>query len=53
MEKCPICGKDFDERKAAISRIDNKTRICSDCSVKEAFNELTQEEIQRVLNKQE
>ena len=33
---CPICGKDYDKHPA-ISRKDNKTKICPDCGVGEAF----------------
>lgn len=33
---CPICGKDYDGHPA-ISRKDNKTKICSHCGIGEAF----------------
>lgn len=33
---CPKCNKKYKERPA-ISRIDNKTKICSICSLKEAM----------------
>ena len=33
---CPICGEDYDEHPA-ISRKDNKTEICPNCGVGEAF----------------
>ena len=32
----PICSKDYDKHPA-ISRKDNKTKICPDCGVGEAF----------------
>lgn len=35
---CPSCGKEY-EGYPALSRIDNKTPICSECGVKEALNE--------------
>ena len=34
--KCPNCGKITTEH-SALSRKDNKTRICSDCGTKEAI----------------
>ena len=36
--KCPICGKYY-MGQGAISRIDNKTEICSDCGVNQAIND--------------
>lgn len=33
---CPICGQDYEEHPA-ISRKDNKTKICPNCGVGEAF----------------
>lgn len=33
---CPLCGKDYDGHPA-ISRKDNKTKICSHCGIGEAF----------------
>lgn len=33
---CPLCGKDYDGHPA-ISRKDNKSEICSNCGVGEAF----------------
>ncbi len=33
---CPVCGEDYDEHPA-ISRKDNKTEICPNCGVGEAF----------------
>ena len=35
---CPICGKDYSEHPA-ISRIDNKSKICPNCGIKEAIND--------------
>ena len=36
--KCPICGKYY-MGQGAISRIDNKTEICSDCGVNQAMSD--------------
>lgn len=33
---CPICGEDYEE-PPAISRKDNKTEICPNCGIGEAF----------------
>lgn len=33
---CPICGEDY-YKQPAISRKDNKTKICSNCGIGEAF----------------
>lgn len=33
---CPICGEEYDGHPA-ISRKDNKSKICSNCGVGEAF----------------
>ena len=33
---CPICGEDY-EGHPAISRKDNKSKICSNCGIGEAF----------------
>lgn len=38
MKICPKCGK-FCEKLLALSRRDNKTMICNDCSMKEAFED--------------
>jgi len=38
---CPLCGKDYDNRPA-LSRKDNKTLICSNCGVGEAFFDFIQ-----------
>lgn len=35
---CPICKKEFHNRPA-LSRKDNKTKICSDCEIVEAIND--------------
>lgn len=37
IEKCPRCKKKFDTRYAALSRKDNKTKICSECGTAEAL----------------
>lgn len=34
--RCPFCGKRYD-RPSAISRKDNKTKICPDCGTQEAL----------------
>ena len=34
--KCPKCGKKI-KGYPAISRTDNKTKICSECGIKEAL----------------
>ena len=36
MKKCPKCKKNYDEHPA-ISRVDNKTEICSMCGIAEAM----------------
>lgn len=35
---CPICGDFFRKCNPAISRVDNETRICSDCGTQEALD---------------
>ena len=37
MAKCPICGKEYEDRPA-ISRKDNKTAIRPDCGTPEALD---------------
>lgn len=37
--KCPNCGSSYQKGLHALSRRDNKTRICSDCGVVEAFQD--------------
>ena len=39
MEKCIVCGKEYRTGTQALSRIDNKTEICSDCGTSEAFDQ--------------
>jgi ribosome-binding protein aMBF1 (putative translation factor) len=39
MAKCPICGKEYEDRPA-ISRKDNKTEICPDCGTLEALESI-------------
>ena len=36
---CPRCGKEWLEWRAALSRKDNKTLICSECGEHEAFDD--------------
>jgi hypothetical protein len=36
MKKCPLCSNEVGDYPA-ISRKDNKTKICSDCGVSEAL----------------
>lgn len=38
MPICPICNKEYSGHPA-LSRKDNKTKICPDCGVKEALSE--------------
>lgn len=38
VNRCPKCGKQYDE-EPAVSRTDNKTKICPDCGMKEALDE--------------
>lgn len=40
---CPVCGVKFQEVVGALSRRDNKTRICSDCGTREALEDLNNE----------
>lgn len=35
---CPVCGKEYSS-PPALSRKDNTTEICTDCGLKEAFDE--------------
>ena len=48
---CPLCGKTYHE-PPALSRTDNETLICSDCSVKEALSSLgiDEEEQDKILD---
>lgn len=41
---CPICHMDYSEHYA-VSRIDNFTEICPDCSIKEALVEFINNKI--------
>lgn len=51
---CPLCGQAYGGRPA-ISRKDNKTRICPDCGTREAMAALgvgkeEQEKIVRIIH---
>ena len=35
--ECPGCGDKFEETRAALSRFDNKTKVCSECGTFEAM----------------
>jgi len=37
MSKCPRCGENRMTRHPALSRVDNKTHICSECGTDEAM----------------
>ena len=37
-ETCPICGKESLTELAALSRYDDKTKVCPDCGQLEAFS---------------
>lgn len=39
MRQCPFCGKTY-TRVPAISRTDNETQICPDCSTREALESI-------------
>lgn len=39
---CPRCGDRLPDHPGALSRVDNKTEICSDCGIEEARAEWTQ-----------
>jgi len=41
---CPICNTDY-SKHSAISRIDNSTKICPDCGMKEALIEFVNNKI--------
>lgn len=47
---CPYCGKPYYE-SPALSRIDNKTLICPDCSTREALAsiDIDREEQEKIL----
>lgn len=36
---CPKCGRKY-EGYSALSRVDNKTNICSDCGIREALQSI-------------
>lgn len=39
---CPSCGSLLPDYPGAVSRQDNKTEICSDCGMIEAFSDYAQ-----------
>ena len=39
--KCPLCGSSIMEQVPALSRFDNKTKICSECATQEALDDFT------------
>jgi predicted RNA-binding Zn-ribbon protein involved in translation (DUF1610 family) len=39
-ENCVGCGAEYEVRKAALSRYDNKTHVCSTCGLLEASIQL-------------
>lgn len=41
LAKCPKCGSPYNGH-SAISRVDNKTRICRSCGLKEAIDALAE-----------
>jgi len=43
---CPICKKKFYDHPA-ISRKDNKTKICSDCGIREAIQAFTKDKVKQ------
>lgn len=43
MRICPLCGEKYRE-PPAISRIDNKTEICSGCGIREAVEGIIKDE---------
>lgn len=52
---CPYCGNEY-QGKPALSRLDNKTLICTDCGIKEALTSIglplaEQEEILELIHK--
>lgn len=56
MKKCPICSKEY-SAPSALSRTDNKTKICPRCGLIEAMRaagikESVQEEILKEEQKQ-
>lgn len=39
--KCPLCASSFDEPFASLSIVDNETRICPDCGLREQLERYT------------
>ncbi len=48
---CPKCGKEY-HGSPALSRVDNRTYICSDCGTREALESIgvDKEEQEEILN---
>lgn len=41
LEKCPLCGSSFEGMFYALSIVDNETKICPDCGVREQLERYT------------
>lgn len=56
MNICPICGEEYSE-PPAISRLDNKTAICSSCGIRQSLEPLvkggvvSEEEVEELVQK--
>ena len=51
MKICPICGEEYAE-PPALSRIDNKTEICSSCGIRQAVeNILPADDVEEIVKK--
>ena len=48
---CPLCGRTYGE-PPAISRVDNETRICSQCGSRQALQALgiSREEQEKIIS---
>jgi RNA polymerase subunit RPABC4/transcription elongation factor Spt4 len=40
IQACPRCGRDMEEPFTALSRMDNKTKICPACGTTEAIENM-------------
>ena len=38
LEICPLCASELDLKRCALSRVDNKTKICNKCGTLEALD---------------